>query len=624
MTKKQKKTLLRIIISAVLFFGGLLLPLNVIFSLSLFVAAYLIIGYDILIKSVKGIISLQPFDENFLMTAATLGAFFLGEYHEGVAVMLLYQIGELFQSYAIGKSRKSISSLMDIRPNFARLEQEGDYKLVSPEEVAVGEIITVFSGEKIPLDGVIISGSADIDSSALTGESAPLPMSENDNVFGGSVNLNGVIKIKTTAAFGDSTVSKILSLVENAASKKSKSENFISRFSRIYTPVVCFCALFIGGVLPLLIALFTRSAPNFAPFVYRALTFLVISCPCAFVISIPLSFFAGIGGAGKAGILIKGANHLEALSRVKHVVFDKTGTVTKGVFKVVGVHHSPLDETELLNLAALAESGSNHPIATCIKEAADDGLDVLRVSETKELGGRGISCVIDGENILVGNARLMNEKGVSFCECRHFGTTVHVAKNGEYLGHILIRDTVKKEAQKAVLSLKKLGVKTTAMLTGDSETAAKDIADALGLDKACYGLLPHNKVAAVEEMLTEIPKNEKLAFVGDGINDAPVLTRADVGIAMGALGSDAAIEAADIVLMDDNLLKLSKAIRISKKCMGIVMQNTWFAIIIKFLFIILSALGYSNMWFAVFADVGVMILAVLNAIRALRVSSREN
>ncbi len=623
MTRKQKKSLYRIIIAAVLFFGGLLLPLSEKLKLIPFLAAYLIIGYDILIKSVKGIINLQPFDENFLMSVATIGAFALGEFHEGVAVMLLYQIGELFQSYAIGKSRKSISSLMDIRPDFARIEENGEYKIVSPNDVNVGDIITVFAGEKIALDGVIVSGSADIDSSALTGEGAPQALCENDSVFGGSVNLNGVIKIKTTAQFKDSTVSKILSLVENAASKKSKSENFISRFSRIYTPAVCFSALFIGGILPLIVSLFTKTAPVFAPYIYRALTFLVISCPCAFVISIPLSFFAGIGSAGKEGILIKGANHLEALSKVKHIVFDKTGTVTKGVFKVVGVHHTSLEETELLNLAALAESGSNHPIAKCIKEAADNNLDTARVTEIKELGGLGVACVVDGDEVLVGNSRLMTERGVAFQECTHFGTIVHVAKKGEYLGHILIRDTVKKEAATALSALKKLGIKSTAMLTGDRETAAKDVAEKLAFDKAFYGLLPHQKISALEDLLKMTPKKETLAFVGDGINDAPVLTRSDVGIAMGALGSDAAIEAADIVLMDDNLLKIPKAIRISRKCMGIVMQNTYFAIIIKFLFLILSTLGYSEMWFAVFADVGVMILAVLNAIRALHIKSGD-
>ena len=623
MTRKQKKTLIRIIIAAVFFFLGLFLPLGEAFKLIPFLLSYFIIGYDILIKSVKGIINLQPFDENFLMAVATIGAFALGEYHEGVAVMLLYQIGELFQSYAIGKSRKSISSLMDIRPDFARVEENGEYKIISPNDVKVGDIITVFAGERVALDGVILSGSADVDTRALTGESAPQALSENDCVFGGSVNLNGVLKIKTTAEFKDSSVSKILSLVENAASKKSKSENFISRFSRIYTPAVCISALVIGGVLPLIISIFTKTPPDFVPFIYRALTFLVISCPCAFVISIPLSFFAGIGSAGKEGILIKGANHLEALSKVKHLVFDKTGTVTKGVFRVVGVHHSALSEAQLLNLAALAESGSNHPIATCIKEAAEAGLDTSRVSDIKELGGLGVSCLIDGEQVLVGNSKLMHERNIDFQECTHFGTIVHVAKNGDYLGHILIRDTVKKEAAEALSRLYRLGIKTTTMLTGDRESAAKDIAEKLSFDRAVYGLLPHQKVETVEKLLNETKDKEKLAFVGDGINDAPVLTRSDVGIAMGALGSDAAIEAADVVLMDDNLLKLPKAIRISKKCMGIVMQNTCFAIIIKFLFLVLSTLGYSEMWFAVFADVGVMILAVLNALRALHIKSEE-
>lgn len=616
MTKKQKKNLVRIIISAVLFFTALLSPFEETVKFLIFIAAYLIIGYDILIKSVKGIFNLQPLNENFLMSVATIGAFILGEFHEGVTVMLLYQIGELFQSYAAGKSRKSIAALMDIKPYVARIEVDGEYKTVQPEEIEIGQVITVFAGEKIALDGIIVEGASAVDTSALTGESVPEALEVGDTVLSGSVNINGVIKVKTTALYKDCTVAKILNLVENASFKKSKTENFISRFARIYTPVICISALCLGGIVPLVIAAFSGTAPVFEPYVYRALTFLVISCPCALVISVPMSFFAGLGGASKQGILIKGANHLEDLSKVKYIAFDKTGTVTKGVFEVVGVHYPKISSEEILTLAALAEQNSNHPIAQSIKKAAPKTLS-NSVTEVEELAGFGVKCNIDGDCVLVGNGKLMEKFGIEFKDCGHVDTIVHLARNGLYLGHIHIKDTVKEEAFNAIKLLKKMGVKKAIMLTGDNETIANEVGTALSFDKTYFGLLPDQKVNILEKLLEEKQKNERLAFVGDGINDAPVLTRADIGIAMGALGSDAAIEAADVVLMDDNPEKIGKAIGIAKKCMNIVRQNTVFALTVKFLFIIISALGYSNMWLAVFADVGIMILAVLNAIRAL-------
>lgn len=625
MNKKQKKVLTRILVSAALLvlikllFALGALPDNRWLELALYAIPYLVIGYDILIKAFKGIRNGQPFDENFLMAVATVGAMALGEYLEGAAVMLFYQIGELFQSYAVGKSRRSISALMDIRPDTARVPGEnGALETVDPDEVAVGTVIWVQPGEKIPIDGVVVEGSSTLDTAALTGESVPRDAAEGDEVISGCVNLTGLLKVRTTREFGESTASKILELVENASSRKSRQEDFISRFARIYTPVVCFSALALA-ILPPLLRLLLGLAPAWGDWVYRALTFLVISCPCALVISIPLSFFAGIGGASSAGVLVKGSNYLEALSRVKTVAFDKTGTMTRGVFEVSGVHHSTMEGRELLELAALAESYSSHPISRSLQRAWGGELDKSRVSDVKELPGRGLVARVDGREITVGNDKLMAERGIVCKPCHSAGTVVHVAIDGAYAGHILITDLLKPTAKEAVAGLRGAGVRRLVMLTGDARSAAEQTARELGVEEVYSGLLPADKVGKVEELLQETQGREQLAFVGDGINDAPVLSRADVGIAMGALGSDAAIEAADVVLMDDDPLKIVKAIRIARKCIRIVYENIVFAIGVKLVCLVLGALGVANMWFAIFADVGVMVLAVLNAIRALRV-----
>ena len=625
MNKKQKKVLIRILVaSALLVLIKLLFALGVLpedrrLELALYLIPYLVIGYDILIKAAKGVRNAQPFDECFLMAVATVGAMALGEYLEGAAVMLFYQIGELFQSYAVGKSRRSISELMDIRPDTANIPGEnGQLQQVDPDEVAVGTVIWVQPGEKIPIDGVVVEGASTLDTAALTGESVPRDAAEGDEVVSGCVNLTGLLKIRTTRAFGESTASKILELVENASSRKSKQEDFISRFARVYTPVVCISALALA-VLPPLVRLLMGAAPLWSVWLYRALTFLVISCPCALVISIPLSFFAGIGGASRAGVLVKGSNYLEALSRVKTVAFDKTGTVTRGVFEVSGVHHSTMEERQLLELAALAESYSNHPISRSLQRAWGEELDKSRVSDVRELPGRGLCAVVDGRELAVGNDKLMAERGVPFQPCRSAGTVIHVAIDGAYAGHILITDLLKPTAREALAGLKAAGVRRLAMLTGDGQSAAEQTARDLGVEEYYSGLLPADKVDKVEELLRENRRGEMLAFVGDGINDAPVLSRADVGVAMGALGSDAAIEAADVVLMDDDPLKIVKAIRIGRKCIRIVYENIVFAIGVKLACLVLGALGIANMWAAIFADVGVMVLAVLNAIRALRV-----
>ena len=625
MNKKQKKVLTRILVSAALLvlirllFALGVLPENRWLELALYLIPYLVIGYDILIKAFKGLRNAQPFDENFLMAVATVGAMALGEYLEGAAVMLFYQIGELFQSYAVGKSRRSISALMDIRPDTARVADEsGELETVDPDEVAVGTVIWVQPGEKIPIDGVVVEGCSTLDTAALTGESVPRDAAEGDEVISGCVNLTGLLKIRTTREFGESTASKILELVENASSRKSRQEDFISRFARIYTPVVCFSALFLA-ILPPLVRLLLGLSPAWGDWVYRALTFLVISCPCALVISIPLSFFAGIGGASSAGVLVKGSNYLEALSYVRTVAFDKTGTMTRGVFEVSGVHHSIMEERELLELAALAESYSSHPISRSLQQAWGGEMDKSRVSDVTELPGRGIAARVDGREIVVGNDKLMAERGIAFKPCRSAGTIVHVAVDGVYAGHILITDLLKPTAGQAIAGLRGAGVRRLVMLTGDVRSAAEQTARELGVEEFYSGLLPADKVGKVEELLNQTQGREQLAFVGDGINDAPVLSRADVGIAMGALGSDAAIEAADVVLMDDDPLKIVKAIRIARKCIRIVYENIVFAIGVKLICLVLGALGIANMWFAIFADVGVMVLAVLNAIRALRV-----
>ena len=621
MNKKQKKVLLRIIISAALV--GLLYFLKPEGALKtvLYFIPYLLIGYDILIDAGKGVWHLQPFDENFLMAIATVGAIALGKYGEGVAVMLFYQIGELFQSYAVGKSRRSISELMDIRPDYANLEgADGSLSQVSPDEVPVGSVITVKPGEKIPLDGVVISGSSALDTAALTGESVPREAKEGDAVSSGCISLSGLIRIRTSKEFGESTVQKILDLVENASSRKSVSENFISKFARIYTPVVCWSALALFLLGPL-VRTFMGLAPQWSVWLYRALTFLVISCPCALVISIPLSFFAGIGGAGRAGVLIKGSNYMETLSKVKTVVFDKTGTMTRGVFEVAGVHHSPFEDEKVLELAALAESCSNHPISKSLLRAYSGEIDPQRVSDVHEISGEGVMAKVDGREVAVGNIKLMRRIGVECDECSQVGTVVHVAVDGVYGGHILITDMLKPNAAQAVAALKKAGVNKTVMLTGDADKVAQMVAKELGIDEVHSELLPDGKVKKVEEYLAGEGKNEKLAFVGDGINDAPVLTRSDIGIAMGGLGSDAAIEAADVVLMDDNPLKIAKAINISRKCLRIVYENIYFAIGVKTVCLVLGAMGIANMWTAIFADVGVMVIAVLNAIRALNVKA---
>lgn len=613
MTRKQKKVLYRIIASAILLIMPSVFSFNGVTSFVLFLFSYLIIGYDILINAVRGVINRQPFDESFLMATATIGAIALGEYTEGTAVMLFYQVGELFQSYAVGKSRRNISELMDIRPDYASIDGEnGELIQVDPYDVEPGTVITVRPGEKIPIDGIVVDGSSALNTTALTGESIPRDVLKGDFVASGCINLSGVLKIRTTKEFGESTASKILDLVENASSKKSRSENFISKFARYYTPIVCLGALTLAVIPPLV-----QGLSGFGIWIYRALTFLVISCPCALVISIPLGFFAGIGGAGNAGILVKGSNYLETLSRVKCVAFDKTGTMTKGVFEVVGVHHNPIEKEKLLEYAALAESYSTHPISRSIMSAYGKAIDKSRVREINEISGQGICAVVDGMSIAVGNDKLMHSLGVVPINCHHIGTVIHIALDGAYAGHILISDVVKPDAKAAVSALKKTGVRKTVMLTGDIKAVADSVGDELGIDEIYSELLPSDKVETVEKLLSNCRAYEKLAFVGDGINDAPVLSRADVGIAMGALGSDAAIEAADIVLMDDNPLKLAKAIRIARKCMRIVYQNIYFAIGIKLLCLVLGAFGIANMWFAIFADVGVMVLAVLNAIRTL-------
>ena len=620
MNKKQKKVFTRIIVAAVLMVVLSLLPIDGWLKFVLFMIPYLVIGHDILLKAWKGILNRQVFDENFLMAVATIGAILLGDYKEGVAVMLFYQIGELFQSYAVGKSRRNISELMDIRPDYANIEKEdGTLEQVDPDEVGIGSVIVVQPGEKVPIDGVIEEGRTSLNTSALTGESLPREAGVGDEVISGCINMSGVLKIRTTKEFGESTVSKILDMVENASSKKSRSENFISKFAKYYTPAVCYGALALAILTPLVLLMFLGMTPEWGDWVMRALTFLVISCPCALVISIPLSFFAGIGGASNAGVLVKGSNYLETLSETKYIVFDKTGTMTQGVFEVSGVHHSSMDTEKLLEYAALAECHSSHPISKSLKKAYGKPLDPSRVTDVEEISGNGVTAKVDGVRVAAGNSKLMEKLGVDCMECHSVGTVVHMAVNGKYAGHILISDQIKPHAKEAIAALKKCGVKKTIMLTGDRREAARQVAEELGIDEVHSELLPGDKVAQVEKLLDEKGEKEKLAFVGDGINDAPVLSRADIGIAMGALGSDAAIEAADIVLMDDDPLKISKAIRISRKCLRIVYENIYFAIGVKVVCLILGALGIANMWAAIFADVGVMIIAVLNAIRALNV-----
>ena len=617
MTKKQKKVLIRIIIAAVLVIALQFIPVKGYVRVGLYMIPYFVIGYDILKKAGKGILNRQIFDENFLMAVATIGAIALGDYKEGTAVMLFYQIGELFQSYAVGKSRRNISDLMDIRPDYANVEKDGELEQVDPDEIEIGTVIVVQPGEKVPIDGVVVEGTSSLNTSALTGESVPREVSVDDEIISGCINMTGLLKIRTTKEFGESTVSKILELVENASSRKSRSENFISKFAKIYTPAVCYGALALAILPPIVRMAFMGLAPEWGDWVYRALTFLVISCPCALVISIPLSFFAGIGGASREGVLVKGSSFLETLSQTKIVVFDKTGTMTKGVFEVNGIHHSPYKDEELLEYAALAESYSTHPISKSLQRAYGKPIDKNRVSDVEEIGGHGLTAKVDGKVVAAGNAKLMQKLGIEYHECSHVGTIVHVAIDGKYAGHILISDVIKEHAAEAIAALKKSGIEKTVMLTGDAKNVADHVAAQLGIDEVCSELLPGDKVEKVEELLTKKSEKDKLAFVGDGINDAPVLSRADIGIAMGALGSDAAIEAADIVLMDDDPLKISKAIRISRKCIRIVYENIYFAIGIKVICLVLGALGIANMWFAIFADVGVMILAVLNAIRTL-------
>ena len=625
MTKKQKKMLYRILIAAVLFLAAKFAPLPLLLSTLLYFIAYFTVGCDILRKAWKGICNHQVFDENFLMAVATIGAIALavyersGDYAEAVAVMLFYQIGELFQSCAVGKSRRSIASLMDIRPDYANIERDGKLEQVDPDEVAVGTVITVQPGEKVPLDGVITEGASTLNTAALTGESLPRDVITGDEIVSGCINMTGVLKVRTTKAFGESTVSKILELVENSSSHKSRSENFISRFARVYTPAVCYGALALA-LLPPLFNLLSGSPAAWGVWVYRALTFLVISCPCALVISIPLSFFAGLGGASREGILIKGSNYLETLSKTKTVVFDKTGTLTQGVFEVTAVHHSPMEERKLLTYAALAECASSHPISKSLQKACGGELDRSRVTDIEERSGRGVVATVDGHTVAAGNGRLMDELGIQWQECRSVGTIVHMAVDGAYAGHIVISDVVKPGAREAIAALRRAGVRKTVMLTGDIQKVAARVAEELGVDDFRAELLPGDKVSEVEHLLGEKGSGERLAFVGDGINDAPVLSRADIGIAMGAMGSDAAIEAADVVLMDDDPMKIAKGIRISRKCLRIVYENIVFALGIKALCLILGALGLANMWAAIFADVGVMVLAVLNAIRALRTS----
>ena len=624
MNRKQKKMLARILTAAAMLIALKLIPVTGVLQLALYLVAYLVIGYDILKKAWRGILNRQVFDENFLMAVATVGAFALaivsrsGDYVEAIAVMLFYQIGELFQSYAVGKSRRNISALMDIRPDYANIERDGRLEKVDPDEVEIGSVIVVQPGEKVPLDGVILSGASSLNTSALTGESLPRDAKAGDEVISGCINMTGVLRIQTTKAFGESTVSKILELVEDSSSHKSKSENFISKFARVYTPAVCYGALALA-VLPPVVRLMLGHPAQWGDWVYRALTFLVISCPCALVISIPLSFFAGIGGASKEGVLIKGSNYLETLSKVKTVVFDKTGTLTQGVFEVSGVHHSEMENEKLLEYAALAECASSHPISKSLQRAYGKAIDRDRVRDIQEISGKGVSAVVDGHAVLAGNDKLMALRGIPFIGCHSVGTIIHIAIDGQYAGHIVISDVVKPHAKEAIERLKHAGVEKTVMLTGDSRRVADQVAGALGVDEVHSELLPADKVAQVEKLLAGKGGKDKLAFVGDGINDAPVLSRADIGIAMGAMGSDAAIEAADVVLMDDDPLKIAKAIRISRKCIGIVYQNIVFALAVKFACLVLGALGLANMWAAIFADVGVMVLAVLNAIRALRV-----
>ena len=623
MTKKQKVMLIRILITAAMLLALKFIPLTGIPQLIAYLIAYLVIGYDILRKAGKGIVNGRVFDENFLMSIATLGAFFLaiwtksGDYEEGIAVMLFYQIGELFQSYAVGKSRRNISALMDIRPDYANIERDGQLEQVDPDEVAVGSIIVVQPGEKVPLDGVVVSGSASLNTSALTGESLPRDVKEGDEIISGCIDMSGVLKIRTTKEFGESTVSKILDLVENASSRKSRSETFISRFARVYTPAVCAAAAVLGILFPLG-RLVLGMEPQWTDWIYRALTFLVVSCPCALVISIPLSFFAGIGGASHEGILIKGSNYLEELSDAKCVVFDKTGTLTQGVFEVTAVHHNEMDKDKLLEYAALAECASSHPISKSLQKAYGRPIDRDRVTDIQEISGHGVEAVVDGHKVAAGNGKLMTRLGIPFNECHSVGTIIHMAVDGQYAGHIVISDVIKPHSKAAIAALKRAGVEKTVMLTGDAKRVADEVAAKLGVDEVRSELLPGDKVAEVEKLLTRKSGKARLAFVGDGINDAPVLTRADIGIAMGAMGSDAAIEAADVVLMDDDPMQIAKAIKISRKCIGIVHQNIVFSLVIKFGCLALVAIGAADMWAAIFADVGVMILAVLNAIRALK------
>ena len=623
MTKKQKVMLIRILITAAMLLALKFIPLTGIPQLIAYLIAYLVIGYDILRKAGKGIVNGRVFDENFLMAIATLGAFFLaiwtksGDYVEGIAVMLFYQIGELFQSYAVGKSRRNISALMDIRPDYANIERDGQLEQVDPDEVAVGSIIVVQPGEKVPLDGVVVSGSASLNTSALTGESLPRDVKEGDEIISGCIDMSGVLKIRTTKEFGESTVSKILDLVENASSCKSRSETFISRFARVYTPAVCAAAAVLGILFPLG-RLVLGMEPQWTDWIYRALTFLVVSCPCALVISIPLSFFAGIGGASHEGILIKGSNYLEELSDAKCVVFDKTGTLTQGVFEVTAVHHNEMDKDKLLEYAALAECASSHPISKSLQKAYGRPIDRDRVTDIQEISGHGVEAVVDGHKVAAGNGKLMTRLGIPFNECHSVGTIIHMAVDGQYAGHIVISDVIKPHSKAAIAALKRGGVEKTVMLTGDAKRVADEVAAELGVDEVRSELLPGDKVAEVEKLLARKSGKARLAFVGDGINDAPVLTRADIGIAMGAMGSDAAIEAADVVLMDDDPMQIAKAIKISRKCIGIVHQNIVFSLVIKFGCLALVAIGVADMWAAIFADVGVMILAVLNAIRALK------
>ena len=623
MNRKQKKMLVRIVLAAAMVICLGFLPVQGLLRLALYLTTYLVIGYDILRKAGRGILNRQVFDENFLMAVATVGAFALaiytrsGDYTEAIAVMLFYQIGELFQSYAVGKSRKNISALMDIRPDYANVEREGRLEQVDPDEVAIGSVIVVQPGEKVPLDGEVIEGSSTLNTSALTGESLPREIQAGEAVISGCINMTGVLKIRTTKEFGESTVSKILDLVENASSRKSKSEDFISKFARIYTPAVCYAALALAILPPLGQMLLLGAAPAWGTWIYRALTFLVISCPCALVISIPLSFFAGIGGASKEGVLIKGSNYLETLSQARYVVFDKTGTLTRGVFEVNAVHHNKMSQEQLLEYAALAESASSHPISKSLQRAYGQEIDRSRVTDIQEISGNGVTAKVDGISVAAGNDKLMRRLGIEPIPCHHVGTIIHMAVDGAYAGHIVISDVVKEHSKEAIQELKRAGVKQTVMLTGDARRVAEAVAAQLGVDQAYSELLPAGKVEKVEELLERKGSKEKLAFVGDGINDAPVLSRADIGIAMGAMGSDAAIEAADVVLMDDDPLKIAKAIKISRKCIRIVYQNIAFALTVKFACMALGAVGIANMWLAIFADVGVMILAILNAIRAL-------